>query len=113
ASWVTQPALERAELALVLLEANEPLSEQDIRIVRSATEAGRALVLAFNKWDLLDDERRHWLEREIEKDLAHVAWAPRVNISARTGRHAVKLVPDLERAYAVWECRIPSSRLID
>lgn len=111
ASLRTQTALERAEVALVLLEASEPLSEQDIRIVRSATEAGRALVLVFNKWDLLDEERRHWLEREIEKDLAHVAWAPRVNISAKTGRHAEKLVPALERALAGWDQRIPTSRL--
>ena len=111
ASLRTQTALERAEVALVLLEASEPLSEQDIRIIRSATEAGRALVLAFNKWDLLDEERRHWLEREIEKDLAHVSWAPRVNISAKTGRHAEKLVPALERALEGWDRRIPTSRL--
>ena len=111
ASLRTQTALERAEVALVLLEASEPLSEQDIRIVRSATEAGRALVLAFNKWDLLDEERRHWLEREIEKDLAHVSWAPRVNISAKTGRHAEKLVPALDAALAGWDRRIPTSRL--
>ncbi|MGO1397015.1 MAG: ribosome biogenesis GTPase Der [Brevibacterium yomogidense] len=111
ASLRTQTALERAELALVLLEANEPLSEQDIRIVRSATEAGRALVLAFNKWDLVDEERRHWLGREIEKDLAHVEWAPRVNISAKTGRHADKLVPAMEHALKSWDMRIPTSRL--
>jgi GTP-binding protein len=103
ASLRTQTALERAEVALVLLEASEPLSEQDIRIVRSATEAGRALVLAFNKWDLLDEERRHWLE--------HVSWAPRVNISAKTGRHAEKLVPALDAALAGWDRRIPTSRL--
>ena len=64
----------------------------------SCSRAGRALVLAYNKWDLLDDERRRWLEREIEEDLAHVTWAPRVNISARTGRHLEKLVPALELA---------------
>ncbi|GAA2106828.1 hypothetical protein GCM10009823_33280 [Brevibacterium salitolerans] len=106
----TQTALERAELALVLLEANETLSEQDVRIIRSATEAGRALVLAFNKWDLTDEERREWLAREIDKDLAHVAWAPRVNISAKTGRHAEKLVPAMERALENWDRRIPTSR---
>ncbi|RAE29413.1 ribosome biogenesis GTPase Der, partial [Burkholderia multivorans] len=87
-----QTALERAEVAVVLLEAQEPLSEQDVRIVTTAAEAGRAIVLAFNKWDLLDEERRYYLEREIEPDLAHVEWAPRVNISAKTGRHAGKLV---------------------
>ncbi|MDN5876977.1 MAG: ribosome biogenesis GTPase Der, partial [Brevibacterium sp.] len=107
----TQTALERAELALVLLEVQEPLSEQDVRIVTTAAEAGRAVVLAFNKWDLLDDERRFYLEREIERDLAHVSWAPRVNISAKTGRHADKLVPAMETALEGWDTRIPTGRL--
>ena len=69
---------------------------QDLKIIDLVLESGRALVLAFNKWDLLDDERRRYLEREIEQDLSHVAWAPRVNISAKTGRHMEKLVPALE-----------------
>ena len=69
------------------------------------------MVLAFNKWDLLDDERRFYLEREIERDLGHVAWAPRVNISAKTGRHAEKLVPAMEAALEGWDTRIPTGRL--
>ena len=111
ASLRTQTALERAEVALVLLEVQEPLSEQDVRIVTTAAEAGRAVVLAFNKWDLLDEERRFYLEREIERDLGHVAWAPRVNISAKTGRHADKLVPAMETALEGWDMRIPTGRL--
>ena len=84
---------------------------QDLRIIDLALESGRALVLAFNKWDLLDEERRYYLEREIEQDLAHVAWAPRVNISARTGRHMEKLVPALEtRARRRWDTRIPTGK---
>ncbi|GAB3059560.1 ribosome biogenesis GTPase Der [Sediminivirga luteola] len=107
----TQTALEKAEVAIVLMEANEPLSEQDIRIVKNVLDTGKALVLAFNKWDMLDEERRYYLEREIELDLAHVSWAPRVNISARTGRHAEKLVPAMETALESWETRIPTGRL--
>lgn len=87
ASLRTSTALEKAEVAVVVLDVSQPISEQDVRIIDLVLESGRALVLAFNKWDLLDDERRRYLEREIETDLAHVAWAPRVNISARTGRH--------------------------
>src|SRR5699024_11080732 len=104
-------ALERAEVAIVLLEVQEPLSEQDVRIVTTAVEAGRAVVLAFNKWDLLDDERRYYLEREIERDLSHVAWAPRVNISAKTGRHAEKRVPARWTALARCDARSPPGRL--
>ncbi|WAL41147.1 ribosome biogenesis GTPase Der [Brevibacterium sp. BRM-1] len=107
----TQTALERAEVAVILLEADQVISEQDVRIVKTAVEAGRAIVFAFNKWDLIDEERRHQLEGEIQRDLAHVAWAPRVNLSAKTGRHADKLVPAMERALESWDTRIPTGRL--
>jgi GTPase len=110
ASLRTQAALERAEVAVVLLDVSQPISEQDVRIVDLVLESGRALVLAYNKWDLLDDDRRRYLEREIEQDLGHVSWAPRVNISARTGRHLEKLVPALETALTSWDTRIPTGR---
>ncbi|AAT88539.1 GTP-binding protein [Leifsonia xyli subsp. xyli str. CTCB07] len=110
ASLRTSTALEKAEVAVVVLDVSQPISEQDVRIIDLVLESGRALVLAFNKWDLLDDERRRYLEREIEQDLAHVSWAPRVNISARTGRHLEKLVPALERALESWETRIPTGK---
>ena len=83
ASLRTAAALEKAEVAVVVLDVTEPISVQDLRIIELVLESGRALVLAYNKWDLLDDDRRRYLEREIEQDLAHVAWAPRVNISAQ------------------------------
>jgi GTP-binding protein len=107
----TQSALERAEVAVVLIDASETLSEQDTRIISMVVDAGRALVIAYNKWDLLDDERRFYLEREIEKDLVQVTWAPRVNVSAATGRHVDKLVPALDTALHSWETRIPTGRL--
>ena len=111
ASLRTAAALERAEVAVVLFDVTQPISEADIRIVDMALESGRALVLAFNKWDELDDERRKYLEREIEQDLAHVSWAPRVNISAKTGRHLEKLVPALEVALDSWDQRIATGKL--
>lgn len=111
ASLRTQSALEKAEVAVVLLAVDEVMSEQDVRILQLAIDSGRALVLAFNKWDLLDDERRSYLEREIEQDLAHVAWAPRVNMSALTGWHKDRLVPALDTALESWDTRIPTGRL--
>ncbi|MCW4384169.1 ribosome biogenesis GTPase Der [Salinibacterium sp. SYSU T00001] len=110
ASLRTSAALEKAEVAVVVLDVTEPISVQDLKIIDLVLEAGRALVLAYNKWDLLDDERRVYLEREIEQDLAHVAWAPRVNISAKTGRHLEKLVPALETALDSWDTRIPTGK---
>lgn len=111
ASLRTAAALEKAEVAVVLIDASETLAEQDTRIISMAVEAGRAVVIAYNKWDLLDEERRYYLEREIEKDLVQVTWAPRVNVSARTGRHMEKLVPAIETALAGWETRVPTGRL--
>ncbi|MFJ2259027.1 ribosome biogenesis GTPase Der [Streptomyces sp. NPDC087844] len=111
ASLRTAAAVEKAEVAVILLDASENISVQDQRIVTMAVEAGRAIVLAFNKWDSLDEERRYYLEREIDTELLQVAWAPRVNVSARTGRHMEKLVPAIEAALAGWEARVPTGRL--
>jgi GTPase len=107
----TAAALERAEVAVVLFDVSESISEADVRIVQLALDSGRAIVLAFNKWDVLDDERRIYLEKEIDSDLAHVDWAPRVNLSALTGRHLEKLVPALEVALESWDRRIPTGKL--
>ena len=111
ASLRTRAALEKAEVALVLIDGSEPLSEQDLRILSLVVETGRALVLAYNKWDLVDEDRRRYLEREIDRSLAQVRWAPRVNVSALTGRHMAKLVPALDEALAGWGTRITTSRL--
>ncbi|MFJ4037961.1 ribosome biogenesis GTPase Der [Microbacterium sp. NPDC090007] len=116
ASLRTSTALEKSEVAVVVLDVSQPISVQDLNIIDLVLESGRALVLAFNKWDRLNDDdmenqdRRRYLEREIEQDLAHVAWAPRVNISARTGRHLDKLVPALEQALESWDTRIPTGK---
>ena len=107
----TQSALDAAEVAVVLLDASEPVSEQDQRVIAMVVEAGRALVLAFNKWDLVDEDRRPVLAKEVDRDLARVAWAPRVNVSALTGRAVDKLSPALHTALAGWETRIPTGRL--
>lgn len=107
----TQAALDRAEVAVVLVDASEPMSEQDVRIIHMVIESGRALVLAFNKWDLTDEERRHYLKREIERDLVQVPWAPTVNISAKTKRHVEKLSPAIETALEGWETRVGTGRL--
>jgi GTP-binding protein len=107
----TQAAIERCEVAVVLVDASEVLSEQDVRVVQNAVDAGRAVVLAVNKWDLVDEERRRYLERELELELVQVPWAPRVNLSAQTGRHLDRLVPAMDTALASWEQRVPTGRL--
>ena len=107
----TKSALDKADVAVVLLDASAPLTEQDLRIISMVVESGRALVIAFNKWDLVDEERRYYLEREIERDLVQVAWAPRINFSAKTGWHKDRMVPALRSAIAGWETRVPTGRM--
>jgi len=111
ASLRTAAAIEAAEVAVVLLDASERLSEQDQRVIAEVVDAGRALVLAFNKWDLLDEDRRDQLEKEVARDLARVAWAPRVNVSARTGRAVDRLAAALRTALHSWDTRVPTRRL--
>ncbi|MGI5351457.1 ribosome biogenesis GTPase Der [Streptomyces sp. CA-250714] len=111
ASLRTAAALEKAEVAVVLIDVSESISVQDLRIITMAVDSGRAVVLAYNKWDTLDEERRYYLEREIEQELVQVRWAPRVNVSARTGRHMEKLVPAIETALESWETRVPTGKL--
>lgn len=111
ASLRTQAALEKAEVALVLIDASQQLSEQDIRVIQQVIDAGRALVIVFNKWDLLDEERREMLEREIQLDMVQMSWAPRVNLSAGTGWHTDRLARALDTALQGWETRVPTGRL--
>ncbi|CAM2877920.1 bifunctional cytidylate kinase/GTPase Der [Actinomyces slackii] len=107
----TQGAIEKAEVAVVLLDASETITEQDVRVIQQAVDAGRALVLVNNKWDLVDEERRGMLDWEVEHDLAHVSWAPHINLAARTGWHTNRLVRALDAALEGWRTRVPTGRL--
>ena len=111
ASLRTQIALERAEVALVIFDASQILTEQDIRIVSMADEAGKAIVVVMNKWDLVDEERQLVLDKEIERQLERYPWAQRVNLSAKTGWHRDRLAPALRTALTSWEKRIPTAKL--
>ncbi|MEU4245020.1 ribosome biogenesis GTPase Der [Actinoplanes sp. NPDC026619] len=111
ASLRTAGAVEAAEVAVVLLDAGEVISEQDQRVLSQVVEAGRALVIAFNKWDLVDEDRRFYLDKEIDRELKRLPWAVRVNISAKTGRAMDKLAPAIRRALASWEQRVPTGAL--
>ncbi|OMC41964.1 ribosome biogenesis GTPase Der [Mycobacterium sp. GA-1841] len=111
ASIRTHGAIDAAEVAIMLIDASQPLTEQDLRVLSMVIEAGRALVIAFNKWDLVDEDRRYLLDKEIDRELVQVQWAPRVNISAMTGRAVQKLVPALETSLASWDKRISTGQL--
>jgi GTP-binding protein len=107
----TQAALERCECAVVVLDASQPISEQDLRVITMVEEAGKALVLVMNKWDLVGKDRRDQLDREIDRHLDQVEWAQRVNVAAKTGWHRDRLAPAIRTALDSWERRVPTSKL--
>jgi GTP-binding protein len=111
ASLRTATALERCEVAVVVLDASEPITEQDLRVITMVEEAGKAMVIVMNKWDLVDEDRRNQLEREIDRHLDQVEWAQRVNIAAKTGWHRDRLAPALRTALDSWERRVPTAKL--
>ena len=111
ASLRTASAIERAEVCVVVIDASEPIADQDLRVITMVEEAGKALVIAYNKWDLTDEERRRYLNREIEQDIQAFAWAPSVNMSALTGRGVDRLSKSIETALDGWETRVPTGRL--
>lgn len=107
----TDKAIERAEVAVVLLDASVPMTEQDLRILSTVERHGRALVLVFNKWDLVDEDRRDEIEREIDRELVQFPWAPRVNLAAKTGWHRDRLPGAISRALEGWDTRVPTAKL--
>ena len=111
ASLRTASAIEQAEVCVVLLDASEPINEQDQRIITQVVDSGRSLVLAFNKWDLVDEDRRLQLAKEIDRELVRIPWAQRVNISATTGRAVDKLAPAMRTALESWDTRVPTAKL--
>ncbi|WP_173552630.1 bifunctional cytidylate kinase/GTPase Der [Bifidobacterium merycicum] len=107
----TQAAIERCELALVLFDASVPISDQDLKVMSSAVDAGRAIVLVFNKWDAMDEFDKQRLERLWATEFDRVTWAQRVNISAKTGWHTNRLTRAMEEALRSWDTRIPTGKL--
>ena len=76
ASLRTNAAIERAEACVMVVDGSNPISEQDLRIITLVAEAGHVLAISFNKWDLVHQERPHYLDREVERDLVRAQWAP-------------------------------------
>ena len=107
----TQSALERCECAVVVVDASLPISEQDLRVITMVEEAGKAMVIVMNKWDLVDEDRRDQLDKEIDRHLDQVEWAQRVNVAAKTGWHRDRLAPALRTAIDSWERRVPTAKL--
>jgi GTP-binding protein len=104
-------AVDRADVALLVLEAPQGITEQDQKVAVRAVEAGAGLVLVANKWDLLDDEARQRFDLDLERQLHFVAWAPLLRTSARTGRSVDKVWPLIDAVLAERSHRVPTAEL--
>ncbi|GHE33813.1 ribosome biogenesis GTPase Der [Vulcaniibacterium thermophilum] len=96
----TLEAIERCQVAVVLLDASEGVTDQDATVLGHALDAGRALVIAVNKWDGLTAYQREQAEALLERKLGFVDWAERVRISAKHGSGLRELFKAIERAHA-------------
>ncbi|MEW6777342.1 MAG: ribosome biogenesis GTPase Der [Bdellovibrionota bacterium] len=108
-------SVERADVAILLFDASEGLTEQDRRIAGMIEETGRALILAANKWDLMPKEKggREEFESRARFLLSSFAWAPLVEISAERGTGLDRLVREIERVGKAFRAKFQTSRLND
>ena len=106
-------AVRFAEVVVVLLDAEIPFEQQDLRIADFAETEGRAVVVAVNKWDLEGEkqEKLMALKEAFERLLPQLRGAPLVTVSAKTGRGLDRLHDAILRAHAIWNIRIPTARL--
>ena len=106
-------SIERCHIAVVVLDAGEGITEQDARICGYAFERHRGLFLALNKWDLVkkDQAKRKNLDAAIERQLQFVSFAPRLNISALTGKGVELLLDRIEKLYDQYSRRISTARV--
>jgi GTP-binding protein len=106
-------ALERADVAVLILDATEGLREMDATIGGYAAEAGRPTVIAVNKWDVADELglKQRAMTEAIRDRLKFLSWAPIVFISARTGRGLTALLKQAEKAAAASRTRVTTGQL--
>src|SRR5437867_8308691 len=108
----TLQAIEDANVVVLLLDAQEGISEQDAHIAGHILEAGRALVVAVNKWDAADSDARARIKRELERKLGFLSFAELHTISAREGKGIGGLLAAIDRAYAAAMARLPTPKLV-
>jgi GTP-binding protein len=101
----------RADVAVLVIDAQAGIAEQDARIAGIVEEAGRALVLCYNKRDLIDAEGEKRLHRERDRILQFVPWALSVSCSARTGYGTKRLLDQVRRAHAAYTKRVSTGAL--
>jgi GTP-binding protein len=104
-------AVDRADAALVVVDASEGVTHQDQRLAERVDAAGTAAVVVLNKWDLLDAEQRKDVMGQVGDRLAFLSYAPVLKVSALTGRNLRHVLPALREAEAAYHRRVPTAAL--
>jgi GTPase len=104
-------SVDRADAALLVIDASEGVTQQDQRLAERVDAAGTAIVVVLNKWDLLDAEKRAAVVGQIGERLGFLSYAPVLKVSALTGRGAQRLLPALREAEAAYHRRVPTAKL--
>ncbi len=107
----TLQSIEDANVVILVLDAQQDISEQDAHIGGFILEAGRAVVVAVNKWDSVERSRRDQVKREFERKLAFLSFAPVHYISARDGKGLSELIKSIDLAYAAAMAKLPTPKL--
>ncbi len=107
----TLQSISEANVVLLLLDAQQDISEQDAHIAGFVLEAGRALVVGVNKWDGLDQDKRDHIKREIERKLSFLSFANMHFISALKGSGMLPLMKSIDAAYAAAMAKLPTPQL--
>jgi GTP-binding protein len=104
-------ALDRAQAALLVIDATQGITRQDQRLAERVDAAGNPVVVILNKWDLLDTEGRARVMAEVNDRLAFLAYAPVLKVSARTGLGVHRLYPALRTSLEASQRRVPTGEL--
>ncbi|MBC7332674.1 MAG: ribosome biogenesis GTPase Der, partial [Synergistetes bacterium] len=104
-------SLEKSDVAILVLDALEPATMQDKRIAGMIEERGRAIIIAVNKVDLLPGFDPNLFKDFLMKEFYFVNYAPVLFISAKTGYNVEEIFPAIDRVYANWRMRVPTSQL--
>jgi GTP-binding protein len=107
----TLHAIDEANVAILIIDAKEGVSDQDAGLAGYALERGRAMVVAVNKWDLVDEAGRDWVKRELERKLAFLDFARAHFISAKEGQGIGSLFPSVDEAYMSAHKVLPTPKL--
>ena len=104
-------ALERADVAVLMVDATEGVTHQDQRIASEIVDAGVGIVVVLNKWDAIDEEQREITERSLPDRFSFIGWAPVLRMSARTGARVGRLGAALDAVFETREYRVPTGVL--